>query len=141
MPTDLVIRRAQTDAEILATFDVMAELRPHLARDQYVARVREQAAHGFELAAGTIDGRLLVVAGYRLTTNLVRGPHLFVDDLVTAAAEQGRGHGREIIAWLAAEARARGLARIYLDSRLAAKGFYERVGFTMHTSIPCWIDV
>ena len=38
-------------------------------------------------------------------------------------------------------AEAQGVRRIYLDSRFTAKGFYEKIGFTMHTSIPCWIDV
>ena len=34
-----------------------------------------------------------------------------------------------------------GVPRVYLDSRLTARSYYEQVGFTMLTSIPCWIDV
>ena len=30
---------------------------------------------------------------------------------------------------------------MYLDSRVTAKGFYERAGFTFLTSIPCWVDI
>ena len=33
-----------------------------------------------------------------------------------------------------------GLPWVCLDSRATAKGFYERVGFTFNTSIPCWIS-
>ena len=46
-----------------------------------------------------------------------------------------------MLRWIAERAKASGVPRIYLDSRLTAKGFYEQVGFTMLTSIPCWIDV
>jgi hypothetical protein len=40
------IRHADTDAEIAATFDVMRQLRPHLDRGDYVARIRQLFAHG-----------------------------------------------------------------------------------------------
>jgi hypothetical protein len=29
---------------------------------------------------------------------------------------------------------------VYLDSRATARGFYERVGFTFLTAVPCWIE-
>ena len=66
---------------------------------------------------------------------------MFVDDLVTDPDQRGEGYGRAMLAWIAARAKAAGVPRMYLDSRLTAKGFYEQVGFTMLTSIPCWIDV
>jgi N-acetylglutamate synthase-like GNAT family acetyltransferase len=43
--------------------------------------------------------------------------------------------------WLAGYARSEGIPKIYLDARITAKGFYEKLGFAFHTSIPCWIDV
>jgi ribosomal protein S18 acetylase RimI-like enzyme len=60
-----------------------------------------------------------------------------VDDLVTLEEDRGRGRGVEMIRWLGRRARAEGLARIELDSRATAKGFYEKIGFTLLTSIPC----
>lgn len=59
---------------------------------------------------------------------------------MTAEGLQGRGFGRDLLRWLAQDAAARGIPRLYLDSRLTAKGFYEKVGFTLMTSIPCWVD-
>jgi len=64
-----------------------------------------------------------------------------VDDLVTAADEQGKGYGAAMLEHLKAVARSRGMSRLWLDSRDTARTFYERVGFTVHTSLPCWIDV
>jgi hypothetical protein len=43
--------------------------------------------------------------------------------------------------WLAARAAAEGLLRIDLDSRITARGFYERLGFTFHMSMPCWLEI
>ena len=34
---------------------------------------------------------------------------------------------------------AEGIPRIYLDSRQTAQGFYRKLGFQFHTSIPCWV--
>ena len=42
---------------------------------------------------------------------------------------------------LAVMAKADGIERIDPDSRSTAKGFYEKLGFRFHTSIPCWIGV
>ena len=64
-----------------------------------------------------------------------------MDDLVTAEDAQGRAYGATMMRWLARYAHDEGLTRIYLDSRTTARGFYERLGFTFLTAIPCWIDV
>jgi len=135
----MVIRKLRTDEEILEAFEAMAELRPELVRGEFVGRVREQAGHGFELAAGFVEGRIVVATGYRVTASLAWGRHLFVDDLVTLASEQGKGYGTEMIEWFKIEGRAAGVERVYLDSRASAVGFYEKVGFTMNTSVPCWV--
>jgi GNAT superfamily N-acetyltransferase len=64
-----------------------------------------------------------------------------VDDLVTAEAARGRGHGRALLKWLAQRALAEGVPRLYLDSRNTAKTFYEKLGFEFSTSIPCYIEL
>jgi GNAT superfamily N-acetyltransferase len=89
---------------------------------------------------GFLNDRLVVLAGFRPGHTLSSGAHLFVDDLVTDEASRGDGHGTAMLVWLAARAREQGITRIYLDSRATARGFYEHVGFTFLTAIPCWID-
>ena len=39
--------------------------------------------------------------------------------------------GGETLEWLGRQAAADGIPRIYLDSRATAKGFYERLGYTL----------
>jgi hypothetical protein len=42
---------------------------------------------------------------------------------------------------LAMLARQKALSKIWLDSRDTARTYYEKVGFKIHTSMPCTIDV
>ncbi len=133
-------RELIADREVVEAFPLMATLRDRIREDSFLADVRRQQVEGYRLFGGFDGGRLVSLAGVRRSHTLARGEHLFVDDLVTAEADQGKGRGRELLAWLARRAAAEGIARIHLDSRLTAKGFYERVGFTFLTSIPCWID-
>jgi hypothetical protein len=46
-----------------------------------------------------------------------------------------------LMQWLGRWADAQGLAKIYLDSRDSAKGFYCKVGFEMSSSIPCGVAI
>ncbi|MDB5293835.1 MAG: GCN5-related N-acetyltransferase [Phycisphaerales bacterium] len=134
-------RVLSTDEQIVAAFPLMVELRPHLETDSFLASVRLQEREGFRLVGGFSGSTLVVLAGVRESRTLMRGPHLFVDDLVTLTSEQGKGHGKAMLRWLAAEAAGRGIARIYLDSRDTALGFYRRVGFEAQTSVVCRIAV
>jgi GNAT superfamily N-acetyltransferase len=127
-------RHAVTDEDIAGCFDVMAELRPHLKRETFVPRVRAMEPDGFRLAFISDDGRVVAVAGYRISTNLFYGKHLYVDDLVTADAERSKGHGRELLAWLRALAVKTDCAAFHLDSgvqRKRAHAFYLREGLAL----------
>lgn len=138
----LTVRELTADAEIATAFPLMAELRPHLKPESFVETVGRQRQDGYRLFGGFADGGApVVLAGVRDARTLARGPHLFVDDLVTRRDAQKQGHGTAMLRWLAAHAAARGFGRIYLDSRDTALGFYRQVGFTAHTSVPCSIEV
>ena len=135
------IRELQTDDDILQAYPLMKALRERISSTTFLDEVRRQQQLGYRIIAGFDRGRLLALAGIRRSHTLSRGEHLFVDDLVSDEASRGAGHGREMMQWLARHAAAEGVPRIYLDARITAKGFYEKLGFTFHTSIPCWIDV
>jgi GNAT superfamily N-acetyltransferase len=138
---EMEFRELVTDREVAEAFPLMATLRDRIREDSFLAEVRRQQIEGYRLCGAFDGGRLVSLAGVRRTHTLARGEHVFVDDLVTAQADRGKGWGRALIAWLARRAAAEGIARIHLDSRLTAKGFYETVGFTFGTSIPCSVAV
>jgi GNAT superfamily N-acetyltransferase len=137
----LTIHEIVFDEEIATAFPLLVQLRTHLREETFVATVRAQQAAGYRLYGGFDSGRLVTAAGVRNAQTLSRGPHLFVDDLVTLDTEQGKGHATAILRWLATDARSRGFARIFLDSRESAIGYYKQVGFEFIKATPCWIDV
>lgn len=123
------VQLAETDADIHRCFPVIAELRPHLVEAQFVGRVRrQQGESGFQLAF-VEDGGVKSVAGFRVAEFLAWGKILYVDDLISTSAERSKGHGKLLLDWLVARARADGCAQFHLDSgvqRFDAHRFYLR---------------
>ena len=115
----------------------LLELRPELGSPEALVRQidERQRPAGYRLAAAFADGddQAAAVAGFRVNEFLAWGRHLYVDDLVTAAAHRGRGHADRLLAWLEAEARRAGCTQLHLDSGLGedrqdAHRFYFRHG-------------
>ena len=69
-------------------FDVMRELRPHIAHaEAFIAQAFNQVAQGYRLLMarqGGRDGRVVALVGYRRQVNLLYGHFNYVDDLVSA---------------------------------------------------------
>ena len=129
------ITRPETDDEILATWDVMAQLRPHLSRGEYVPTIRGMmASDGYRLAAVVDDGAVRAVAGYRFMHMLYAGKLLYVDDLVSDETARSRGYGKQLLDWLKDEARGNGCSELQLISRVTreqAHRFYFREGLSI----------
>jgi GNAT superfamily N-acetyltransferase len=129
-----VVENAETDEAILACYDVMAQLRLHVGRAEFLPTVRAMQKDGLRLACIREAGRVVAVAGYRISTNLFCGKHLYVDDLVTDEAERSKGHGKELLAWLRQLAVDEDCEVFHLDSgvqRKRAHDFYEREGMEL----------
>ena len=129
------VSRIESDDEILATHNVMFQLRPHIGAESYLATVRRMMeSDGYRLAAALEQGRVRAVAGYRFMEMLYCGRILYVDDLITDAHTRSRGHGKRLLGWLKEEARAWECAELHLDSgvhREHAHRFYFREGLTV----------
>ena len=123
----MAIALAITREDIQRCFPVMAELRPHLAKADFVARVERQQKDGYHLAFLTDKKTVKVVAGYRFSESLSWGKFMYVDDLVTAEKFRSQGHGQRLFKWLVNEAKARKCDQLHLDSgvqRFGAHRFY-----------------
>lgn len=133
MTSTLTLAHADTDARIAACFPVMRELRTHLTDvAEFVARVRRQQKGGYRLLALWRGEHAVACAGYRLAENLVRGPFLYVDDLVTLESERSLGHGKRLLDAVSEEARRAGIHHVVLDSgagNARAHRFYFREGY------------
>jgi GNAT superfamily N-acetyltransferase len=125
---------AATDAQIMACVPVMRELRPHIAQDQFLSRVRSQQNTGYQLAFMQQAEEVVAVAGFRLGESLSWGRFLYVDDLVTLPAQRSKGYGAALLAWLREYAVTAGCQQMHLDSgvqRKEAHRFYAREGMSM----------
>jgi len=125
------IQIATTEEEINRCFPVMHQLRPMLLAEEFANRIKIQQAEGFQLAFLEEDGAVASVAGFRLQTLLWSGRTLYVDDLVTDAAQRSKGYGEAMLTWLIALAREADCTTFMLDSgthRQEAHAFYFRNG-------------
>ena len=125
------IQIAITDTEIAACYPVMRELRPHIAADQFIARVRSQERTGFRLAFAQEMDAVVAVAGFRIVENLGWGRFLYVDDLVAHSTMRSMGYGAKFLSWLKEYALTESCVQLHLDSymqRTEAHRFYQREG-------------
>lgn len=133
---------AESDAQIASCFSTFVELRPHLTRESFVARVQRQRQYGYQLVFLQEDGECVCCAGFRILENLAWGKFLYVDDLVTREVARSRGFGGEMLRWLIDLARREGCAELHLDSgtqRTGAHRFYFKTGLlvnSFHFSMP-----
>jgi GNAT superfamily N-acetyltransferase len=101
-------------------FAAMQALRTNLADEQaFVQQVDEvQRPEGYRLVgAFEEDGTSAVaVAGFRTAHMLAWGHYLYVDDLSTLPEARRRGHGQQLLDWLAEEAERLGCDQLHLDS-------------------------
>ncbi|CAG9183295.1 hypothetical protein LMG23992_04952 [Cupriavidus laharis] len=132
MTNNLTLRHAETEADILACFPVMRQLRAKLQTpEDFLATVTLQGGQGYRLLALWDDGKPVALAGYRRLDNLIHGRFLYVDDLITTAEGRGQGHGELLLRALRERGRTEGCQRLVLDTGLAnalAQRFYFRSG-------------
>ncbi|OUS11994.1 GNAT family N-acetyltransferase [Gammaproteobacteria bacterium 53_120_T64] len=126
--------RALTDEQIENCFAVLAELRPHLQRGDFLTTLRAMAEDGYKLAYIAEQGGVVAVADYRIDSNVLMGKPLYVDDLVTTEQARSGGCGQRLLSWLREQAKAEACQVLHLDSgtqRPDAHRFYFREGMNI----------
>jgi GNAT superfamily N-acetyltransferase len=128
----IALRQAHSSDELAACFPVISVLRPRL-KDvaEWVERALDMAADGYRVLAAWDGDRVSAVAGYRTMENLIHGHFLYVDDLVTAEDQRGKGLGAALLKELSAIALDQGCQRLVLDTAATnthARRFYKREG-------------
>jgi GNAT superfamily N-acetyltransferase len=125
-----MIKIAETDFEIEDCFSVMTELRPHIARADFVPLVKRLMVEtGFRMVYLKDDGNVKAVGGFRIAEWLAGGKYLEIEDLATRAGERSKGSGGAVFDWLVAFARENGCDQLRLVShvrRFGAHRFYLR---------------
>jgi len=126
------IALADTAQALARCAEVMRELRTHLSVDQILERIGEQQREsGYRIAYAESGGQVQSVAGFRVASYLAWGRTMYIDDLVTRAAQRSGGFGSALFDWLVQEARRQACAQLHLDSgvqRFDAHRFYLHKG-------------
>jgi ribosomal protein S18 acetylase RimI-like enzyme len=130
---DFEVRRLEP-REWAGIFPIVIQLRPHLTEEQFLRQVRQQSHNGYELVGAFRASRIVGVLGMRPVHVLARGPHLHIDDIIVVEEERRTGAGRALMNYAEADARARGMAAVFLDARPVAIGFYKALGYDLHTT-------
>ena len=123
------IKLAETDEEITRGFPVMHQLREHLIAENFVAQIRRMQTEGYYLAYLEDAGEVKALGGFRIFEMLARGRFMYVDDLVTDAADRSKGYGDAMLDWLTDYAKTQTCEYLNLDSgvqRFGAHRFYLR---------------
>jgi GNAT superfamily N-acetyltransferase len=128
----VIVKLAESDADIARVHAVMRELRPHVeTADDFLARVRrQQAGSGWRLIYVEEAGIPVAAAGFRVSEWLAWGKALYVDDLICLESHRGKGFAEALMAWMEDLAREEGCGEFHLDSgthRLGAHRFYHRL--------------
>ncbi|HKP69446.1 MAG TPA: GNAT family N-acetyltransferase [Pyrinomonadaceae bacterium] len=126
----MTIDFATTDDAINECYDVMAELRPHIAREDFLERVRRQMdGFGYAVAYVKDDDEVKAVAGIRISEWLFGGKYLEIDDLVSKDGDRSKGYGGKLFDWIVELARREKCNHVRLLSgvqRFEAHRFYLR---------------
>ncbi len=128
------VKLAESDSDLEKIAPVLLELRGTFDRKTLIAQIKQQREAGYQVAYVESDGEVLCVAGFVVGMKLAWGKHIYVDDLVTAAAHRSRGAGALMISWLETHARRIGCNQLHLDSgvqRFDAHRFYLRERFNI----------
>jgi GNAT superfamily N-acetyltransferase len=128
------IQIANTDSEIAACYPVMKQLRPDIAEEKFVQKIRELQKFGYQLVYLEVSGKPVAVAGFRISESLAWKRYLYVDDLVTLTNERSKGYGSRLLKWLTDLASRERCEQFHLDSgvqRKDAHRFYEREGMQL----------
>lgn len=129
---------AKTDEEIMSTYSLMKQLRPHLEEESYISKIKHlQLNYGYELIALSENGVVKAAAGYKICDSLAWGKYLYVDDLITDQASRSRGFAKQIFDWLDDELKKNHCVGMHLDSgfqRHDAHRFYlnRKMRITCH---------
>lgn len=131
MAVGIEIRTAKNRDDIALCYAILAQLRPHLKKVDFVTTIeRLSESTGFKLAY-LMGGDAKAVAGFRVSEWLHSGKYLEIEDFITNSTDRSKGYGHKLVDWLVAQARIEGCSKLRLVSgvkRIDAHRFYARHG-------------
>lgn len=126
------IKIMKSDSEILSTFRLFQQLRPHLNGVEYLEKIKRlQKKYDYHLVAVIENNEVVAAAGYRVTESLAWGNYFYLDDLITNKKSRRKGFAKILWEWLINQAKINDCEQFHLDSgvnRHDAHRFYLKGG-------------
>ncbi len=125
------IQQATTQDDLIRSYDVMKELRPHHSPESYLSALEQMLKEGYQLWYIEEEGRAVCAAGFRFTTTLYDGLIIDFDDFVTVSSARKKGYAALLFDKLVAIGKERNIKTIHLNSahhRYDAHRFYLNKG-------------
>lgn len=120
-------------SELEIGFGLLHQLRAELDWKTFLHHYGAARAQSAYELRGWFDGETCVaVMGYRVLTDFVHGPHLYIDDLVVDESRRSSGLGAKLLTWAEAEAADRKLSGLRLCTGVGNERgirFYEKHGW------------
>ncbi|CAG7825422.1 unnamed protein product [Allacma fusca] len=132
------VREATTDEEILACWDTVRALRPHVKEENFLPQIRKQQAEGYRLMyiENPEVKKVQSICGFREYTMLWSGRTIYIDDLSTLPEGRGKGYGGALLDWVIKYYKDNGFDNLGLDSghtRHTAHRLYLNKGFDINS--------
>lgn len=124
----------QNPADLERCFPVICELRPHLNLQEFLDIYKNaHTKEAYDIIALELDGLIVGAMGYRITHDLVRGKHIYIDDLVITKNERSKRLAPELLQYAEKLAQDNGCKVLRLCAALEnTRGmkFYESNGWS-----------
>jgi GNAT superfamily N-acetyltransferase len=123
-------------------YDAMRALRSAYDSEQRFVEYVDDVLRprGYRLLGTFVPGeqRAVAAAGFRTSSNLAWGHHLYIDDLSTTPQARRQGHAGALLDWLIEEGRRLGCGQLHLDSgvgpgRFDAHRIYYNHGLAIYS--------
>lgn len=98
------------------SFPLINELTPELREADYRKMLPDMVAHNYRQVGMYDEDKLVAVSGYWIGTKLYCGKYLEIDNFVVSSAYRSQALGRQLVAWMEAEARQQGCRAMLLDA-------------------------
>jgi GNAT superfamily N-acetyltransferase len=124
----VTFKELTSQQEFIEAFKVMSELRTHLDEDGYLELLETMQKEGYRMFVAKEGKEIVAVTGIIQLTNFYNGKHIYVYDLVTAAAHRSKGYGEKLLSHIHTLAKSEGCSSVALSSSLQRKDahrFYE----------------
>lgn len=118
---------ANSLSDIQNCYPVMVQLRTTLSKDEFIERIEKQQKDGYKLVFVTDKGKVVSVAGFRISESLAWGKFIYVYDFITDKESRSKGYGDKLFDFLVEYAKKEKCSQFHLDSgvqRFDAHRFY-----------------